>query len=114
MGFARRGGTVFGEGFSAKSGALRGLDERFPIATVRSTEFPNDEMIAGIHGADVNFLVWKDHDDPVLDVDDDALIGVDSFDGELLELVKIRFAPPGHGVARVDVNRDQLSVRFHA
>src|SRR5882724_10137398 len=60
----------------ARSGRLGDLDERLPIPAVRAADFPDDEMIAGIHGADLDFLVRKDHDDAVLDVDDHLPVDV--------------------------------------
>src|SRR5258706_9624583 len=71
-------------------------------------------MIARIHGADLNFLIRKDRDDAVLDVDDHLLVDVGPLDRELLERPIIWLPAPGAGVARIDMNRDQLAVRFHA
>src|SRR5258708_32292639 len=71
-------------------------------------------MIARIHGADLDFLIRKDRDDAVLDVDDHLLVDIGPLDRELLERPKIRLPAPCRGVARLDMNRDQLAVRFHA
>src|SRR5258707_3286351 len=71
-------------------------------------------MIARIHGADLDFLIRKDRDDAVLDVDDHLLVDIGPLDRELLERPKIRLPAPCRGVARIDMNRDQLAVRFHA
>ncbi len=85
------------------SGGLTGrLDERDPIATVRAAHLAHHQMIAGIHGADLDFLIRKDRDDAVLDVDDDLLVGVGPLDRKLLERAKIGLAAPRGGVARID------------
>src|ERR1700751_3108653 len=70
-------------------------------------------MIAGIHGANFDFLVGKDHDDGALYVNDHLLAGLQSVDRKLPELLKIRFAAPSGGVAWINVNRDQLADRLH-
>jgi hypothetical protein len=49
-------------------------------------------------GADLNFLVRKDHDDAIPDVDDHLLIDIHPFDRALLERPKIRLPAPGGGV----------------
>src|SRR5215468_2527729 len=90
------------------------LDEGDPIAAIRAADFAHHEMIARIHGADLDFLIRKDRDDAVPDVDDHLLVDVGPFDGELLKCPKIRLPAPRRGVARIDMNRDQLAVRFHA
>src|SRR5882672_10962849 len=99
---------------SAASSPTGSLDERYPIATIRAADFAHYQMIARIHGADLDFLVRKDRDDAVLDVDDHLLVDVGPLDGELLERAKIGLPAPRGGIARIDMNRDQLAVRFHA
>src|SRR5713101_4227085 len=100
---------------SSLSSRLPGsLDERDPIATIRAADFAHHQMIARIHGADLDFLIRKDRDDAVLDVDDHLLVDVGPLDRELLERPKIRLPAPRSGVARIDMNRDQLAVRFDA
>src|SRR5215472_418820 len=91
-----------------------GLDECDPIATVGAADFAHHQMIARIHGADLDFLVGKDGDDAVLDVDDHPLLDVDPLDRELFERAKIRLPAPRRRVARIDMDRDQLAVRFDA
>src|SRR2546428_9232440 len=100
---------------SSWSGWPRGsLDEGDPIAAVRAADFAHHQMIAGVHGADLDFLVRKDRDDAVLDVDDHLLVDVGPLDRELLERPKIRLPAPSGGVARIDMNCDQVAVRFPA
>src|SRR5215471_5235615 len=70
-------------------------------------------MIAGIHGADFDFLVGKDHDDAVLYVNDHLMPGLLSVDCKLSKLLKIRFSAPSGGIAWINVNRDQLAIRLH-
>ena len=40
-------------------------------------------------------------------------VGVRPIDCKLLELLKIRFATPIGGIARINVNRDQFAVQLH-
>jgi len=70
-------------------------------------------MVAGIHRAYVNFFVWKDDDNAIFNVDGDLLIGVHGPRGEYLDLLKKWFATPGGGVARVDVNGDEIALMPH-
>src|SRR5258707_12707054 len=100
--------------FSAASSPTGSLDEGYPIATIRAADFAHHQMIPRIHGADLDFLVWKDRDDAVLDVDDHLLVDVGPLDRELLERPEIRLPAPRGGIARIDRNRDQLAVRFPA
>jgi hypothetical protein len=95
------------------SGAVCDLDESFPVSAIGTADFSNHEMIAGIHGADFDFLVGKDHDDAALYVNDHLPVGLQPIDCKLLELLKIRFATPIGGIARINVNRDQFAVRLH-
>src|SRR5712671_4914240 len=100
---------------SSLSSRLPGsLDERYPIAAIRAADFAHHQMIARIHGADLDFLVRKNRDDAVLDVDDHLLVDVGSLDRELLERSIIWLPAPRSGVARIDMNSDQLAVGFHA
>src|SRR5882762_11769294 len=99
---------------SAASSPAGSLDERYPIATIRAADFAHYQMIARIHGADLDFLVRKNRDDAVLDVDDHLLVDVGSLDRELLERSIIWLPAPRSGVARIDMNSDQLAVGFHA
>src|SRR5258708_19368195 len=100
--------------FSAASSPTGSLDEGYPIATIRAADFAHHQMIPRIHGADLDFLVWKDRDDAVLDVDDHLLVDVGPLDRELLERPEIRLPAPRGGIARIHMNRDQLALRFHA
>src|SRR5260370_10731377 len=95
-------------------GRTGSLDEGDPIATVRAADFAHHQMIARIHGADLDFLIRKDRDDAVLDVDDHLLVDIGPLDRELLERPKIRLPAPCRGVARIDMNHAQLATRFHA
>src|SRR5258707_1258444 len=70
-------------------------------------------MIAWIHRADLDLLVRKDREDAIPDVDDHLLIAVSPLDGEVLERPEIRLAAPCGGVAGIDMNRNQLAVRFY-
>src|SRR5215467_4814720 len=90
---------------SGRGGRTGSLDEGDPIATVRAADFAHHQMIARIHGADLDFLVRKDRDDAILDVDDHLLVEVGPLDRELLERAKIWLPAPGHGVVWVDMNR---------
>jgi hypothetical protein len=89
------------------------FDECYPIASVRAADFADHQMIARVHGADLNFLVRKDCDDAVLDVYDHLLVDFGPLDRKLLQRAKIRLAAPCGGVARIDMDRDQFAVRFH-
>src|SRR5262249_29867694 len=50
---------------SRGSGRSGRLDERHPVAAPRTTDFTHHQMVAGIHGADLDLLVGKDGDDTV-------------------------------------------------
>src|SRR5262245_56144704 len=99
---------------SWRGGRTGSLDEGDPVAAVRAADFTHHQMVARIHDADLDFLIRKDRDDPVFDVDDHLLVGLGPLEGELLERSIIRLPAPRSGVARIDMNRDQLAVRFHA
>jgi hypothetical protein len=94
-------------------GPTGSLDERDPIAAVRATDLPHYKMIAWIHCADLDFLVGKDSDDPIPDVDNHLLVDFSPLGREMLERPKKRLAAPGCGVAWIDMNRDQFAIRFH-
>jgi hypothetical protein len=100
------------QNWCAASGGCN-LDESFPVSAIGPTDLPDHEVIAGIHGADFDLFVGKDHDDAALYVNDHLLVGLQPVDGKFLELLKIRFATPSGGIARINVNRDQLAVRLH-
>jgi hypothetical protein len=70
-------------------------------------------MVAGIHRADVNFFVWKDDDDAIFNVDGHLLVGVYGTRGECLDLLKKWLATPSSGVARVDVDCDEVAFVPH-
>lgn len=90
------------------------LDERHPVPTVRAADFAHDQMIARIHGADLDLFVGKNHDDAVPDVDDHLLVAIGALDGQVLERPEIGLPPPGGWVARVDMDRDEPALRFQA
>ena len=93
---------------------LRRLDERDLVAAVWTSDLPHHKVIARIHRAEFDFLVRKNHDDPVSEVDNYLLLGIHTPGRELFELAKIWLPTPGGGIAGVNVNRDQLAVRLHA
>ena len=55
------------------------------------------QMVAGIHRPHVNFLVWKDNDDAIFNIDGHLLVGVYGTRCECLDLLKKRFTTPGGG-----------------
>ena len=57
-----------------------------------------------------NFLVWKDDENTVFHIDDYLLLAVNHFISEFFELLKKWFSAPSRGVARIDVNRDQIAL----
>jgi hypothetical protein len=61
-----------------------GLDERHPVAAVGAGDLAHHQVVAGVHCADLDLLVWKDRDNAVPDGDDHLLIGVSAPDRELL------------------------------
>jgi hypothetical protein len=70
-------------------------------------------MITGIHGADVNFLVGKDHNYPVSNVNHDPLIDIRAFDREFLQRLKIWLSAPRARITRINVCCDQPAIRLH-
>jgi hypothetical protein len=70
-------------------------------------------MVAGIHRAHVNFLVWKNDDNAIFNVDGHLLIGVYGTRSEYLDLLKKWLATPGGGVARVDMDCDEVTLMPH-
>jgi len=70
-------------------------------------------MVARIHRTDVNFFVWKDDDNAIFDVDGHLLVGVYGTRGECLDLLKKWLATPSGGVARVDVDCDEVALMPH-
>jgi len=70
-------------------------------------------MVAGIHRTHVNFFVWKNDDNAIFNVDGHLLIGVYGARGEYLDLLKKWLATPGGGVARVDMDCDEVALMPH-
>jgi hypothetical protein len=93
--------------------ARANLNKGVPISAARAHQFSHNQMVTGIHCAHVDFLVREDDDDSVLDVNGHLLFGVYGARGECLDLSKKRFATPGGGVARIDVDRDEVSFMAH-
>jgi hypothetical protein len=90
--------------------ACADLDEGVPISAARAYEFFDHQVVAGIHRAHVNFLVRKDDGNAISNVDGHLLIGVYGTRGEYLDLVEKWLATPGGGVARVDMDCDEVAL----
>ena len=86
------------------------LDKCHPISAPRAPNVLDHKFVAGIHGTYVNFLVRKDDENSVFDVDDYLLLLVNRFFCEVFELPKKWFSAPSHGVAGIDVNREQIAL----
>jgi hypothetical protein len=89
------------------------LDKSLPVSSARAHEFFDNQMVAGIHGTHVNFFVWKDDDNVIFNVDGHLLVGVYGTRGKYLDLLKKWLATPGGGVARVDVDCDEVALMPH-
>ena len=92
------------------SGTRSALDKCHPISAPRAPDVLDYKFVAGIHGTYVNFLVWKDDENSVFHIDDYLLLAVNRFVCEFFELPKKWFSAPSHGVAGIDVNREQIAL----